>query len=199
MTQRRIAAVYAVILLLVAGLNSIPGTRDAQGLVFGTFALDPFDDALHLVSALWAAFAAWKGGVAARFFLIVFGAACLLDGLMGIATGYGFLDFANFTNDLMPFSLGLPRLLANLPHIGLGAIAMLRRVVLWALIALLAGNDRIMFTALSPAEPEGALSAAQRQGRTDWRGLYLLHVADLAQRLRDLPDEGITLAHIHDY
>lgn len=63
----------------------------------------------------------------------------------------------------------------------------------------IAGNDRIMFTALSPTAPGGALYAAPRQGRDDWRGLYLVPVADLAQRLRDLPGEGITLEHIHDY
>ena len=125
MTHAGLSALYAVILLLVAGLNYIPGTRDAAGLVFGIFALDPFDDMLHLVSALWAAYAAFRGGAAARLFLTVFGAAYLADGMMGIATGFGFLDFAIFTNDPIPFSLGLPRLLANLPHIALGAIALI--------------------------------------------------------------------------
>lgn len=124
MTHAGVSGLYGVLLLLVAGLNYIPGTRDAAGLVFGIFALDPFDDLLHLVSALWAGYAAWRGGAAARLFLTVFGAAYLADGGMGIATGYGFLDFAIFTNDWLPASLGLPRLLANLPHIALGALAL---------------------------------------------------------------------------
>jgi hypothetical protein len=124
MTHARLAAAYAVILLLVSALNYIPGTRDDAGLVFGIFALDPFDDALHLASALWAGFAAWRGGLAARMFCLIFGAAYLADGLLGITTGYGFLDFAIFTNESLGFSLGMPRILANLPHIGLGAIAL---------------------------------------------------------------------------
>lgn len=68
-----------------------------------------------------------------------------------------------------------------------------------ATFATIAGNDRIMFTALSPGQPRGALIAMQRQGRADWRGLYLVPVADLAARLRDLPAEGLTLEQIYDY
>ena len=53
-TLRRIALVYMVILLAAASLNYIPGLTDAEGRAFGVFALDIFDDALHVASALWA-------------------------------------------------------------------------------------------------------------------------------------------------
>ena len=56
---RRIALVYMVILLAAASLNYIPGLTDAEGRAFGMFALDIFDDALHVASALWAGIAAF--------------------------------------------------------------------------------------------------------------------------------------------
>ena len=55
---RSIALVYMVILLAAASLNYIPGLTDAEGRAFGVFALDIFDDALHVASALWAGIAA---------------------------------------------------------------------------------------------------------------------------------------------
>ena len=57
-TLRRIALVYMVILLAAASLNYIPGLTDAEGRAFGVFALDIYDDALHVASALWAGIAA---------------------------------------------------------------------------------------------------------------------------------------------
>ena len=62
----------------------------------------------------------------------------------------------------------------------------------------IAGNDGIMFTALSnqPTHPEAIFSFA-RQGYGDYRHLIVLPVASLAERLRDLGD--LRLEHIHDY
>ena len=56
---RKIAAIYAVLLTLAALTNYLPGLTDAQGRAFGIFALDIYDDALHLASATWAAVAAY--------------------------------------------------------------------------------------------------------------------------------------------
>jgi len=122
--ERKTCFVYAVILLGAASLNYIPGLTDAEGLAFGIFALDPFDDALHLASAIWALAAGIVSARAARIFLILFGAAYLGDGLFGIATGWGYLDFGIFTNASIGPSLSLLRIAANLPHIGLGAVAL---------------------------------------------------------------------------
>lgn len=75
----------------------------------------------------------------------------------------------------------------------------------------IAGNDRILFTALSPRgqaesalsprgqQGAGVLASLPRQGHGDVRHLILVPVADLAQRLRGLADAGLTLEHIHDY
>lgn len=121
---RLLCLVYAVILLGAAAINYIPGLTDEQGLAFGIFALDPFDDALHLVSALWALFAGLRSQRAAQTFLILFGAAYLGDGVAGLFTGWGYLDFGIFTNDSLGTDFGWLRIAANLPHIGLGAVAL---------------------------------------------------------------------------
>ena len=51
-----------------------------------------FDDALHAASGLWAALAAWTSTRATLIFFRVFGPLYCLDGLLGLATGSGYLD-----------------------------------------------------------------------------------------------------------
>jgi hypothetical protein len=121
--HQKIALGYFVVLLGAAALNYIPGLTDADGRAFGIFALDLFDDALHLASALWALAAALISARAARMFLVLFGALYLADGLMGLALGSGYLDFGIFTNGVVALPFGF-KILANLPHIGLGGVAL---------------------------------------------------------------------------
>ena len=124
MNLHRITAfIYVVILALAAALNYIPGVTDADGVAFGIFALDIFDDALHAASALWALIAAVLSARASRMFLLIFGALYLGDGALGLVTGSGYLDFGIFTNGVLdlPFSF---KIVANLPHIGLGLVAL---------------------------------------------------------------------------
>ena len=115
---------YFAILLGAAALNYVPGIADEDGLAFGIFALDLFDDALHLVSAIWALAAAFLGARASKIFLVIFGALYLGDGVFGFFTGYGYLDFGIFTNPSEGLSFTLFRILANLPHIALGGVAL---------------------------------------------------------------------------
>ena len=116
---------YFVVLLAAAGLNYVPGITDDVGLAFGIFALDLFDDMLHLVSALWALAAALLGTRASKVFLVIFGALYLGDGALGFLTGWGYLDFGIFTNASDGLSFTLFRVLANLPHIALGGVALI--------------------------------------------------------------------------
>jgi hypothetical protein len=125
MLQRKTAFGYAVILALVASLNylPIPGIVDDQGRTFGIFALDTHDDALHLVSALWALAAALISTRAARIFLILFGALYFLDGLLGCFAGSGFLDLGIFTWGFLDIPLQL-KILSSVPHLILGGFAL---------------------------------------------------------------------------
>ncbi|MBT8413396.1 MAG: hypothetical protein KJO30_03610 [Boseongicola sp.] len=114
---------FFVVLLGAASLNYIPGVTDADGVAFGVFALDIFDDALHLASAIWALVAGLMSSRAARQFLLIFGALYLGDGVLGLITGSGYLDFGIFNYGVQDLPFGF-KILANLPHIGLGAIAL---------------------------------------------------------------------------
>jgi hypothetical protein len=123
--QRKVAFGYFIILALVASLNylPIPGLIDAEGRTFGIFALDVYDDALHLVSALWALGAAIVSARAARMFLILFGALYLADGVLGAFTGSGFLDLGIFTFGVLDSPVSL-KVLSSLPHLILGGFAL---------------------------------------------------------------------------
>jgi hypothetical protein len=126
---RVIAWAYAVVLIFAAALNYIPGLTDAQGRVFGIFALDIYDDSLHLASAAWAAASAWWSRQASVTFLKLFGTLYFLDGLLGLVTGSGYLDLGIVIYGVQNLPLGF-KILANLPHIGLGAFAIFSSFVL---------------------------------------------------------------------
>jgi Domain of unknown function (DUF4383) len=121
--HQKIALGYFVVLTGAAALNYIPGVNDDQGRAFGIFALDIFDDALHLASALWALTAALISRRAARLFLTLFGALYLADGAMGLAFGSGYLDLGIFNYGVVALPFGF-KILANAPHIALGGFAL---------------------------------------------------------------------------
>src|SRR5262245_51674164 len=119
---RVIAWAYAFVLILAAATNYIPGLTDAQGRAFGIFALDIYDDLLHLASAAWAAAAAFWSRPASKTFLKVFGTLYCLDGLLGLVTGSGYLDLGIVIYGVQNLPIGF-KILANLPHIALGGFA----------------------------------------------------------------------------
>ncbi len=61
---------------------------------------------------------------AARSFLTYFGLLYLADGLLGLATGSGYLDLGIINYGIQDLPLGF-KILANLPHISLGGMAVL--------------------------------------------------------------------------
>jgi hypothetical protein len=108
-TLQKLCFGYFVALMIAASLNYVPGLTDDQGLAFGIFALDIYDDALHVASAIWALVAGIVSHRAARNFMILF--------------GLGYLDLGIFTNGSAGMDWSLPRVLANLPHLALGGLA----------------------------------------------------------------------------
>ena len=64
----------------------------------------------------------------------------------------------------------------------------------------IAGNDQIMFTAISEhKKQDDALVNLPRQGYNDTRHLFLIPVRYLADSLRSLESRGLKLEHVHDY
>ena len=121
---RLIAAGYMVALLIAASLNYVPGLTDAEGRAFGIFALDIYDDSLHVASALWVGIAAFLSAKASRIFLFYFGILYFLDGLLGLATGSGFLDLGIVNYGILDLDFTF-KIMANLPHLLLGGFAFL--------------------------------------------------------------------------
>lgn len=126
---RWISAGYMIALLITAGLNYVPGLTDDQGRAFGIFALDIYDDLLHLFSAIWAGTAAFISHKASRNFLFYFGLLYLADGVMGLITGSGYLDLGIINYGWVDLDFTF-KIFANLPHIGLGGIALLSSLLL---------------------------------------------------------------------
>lgn len=126
---RLIAVGYAVALTVAAALNYVPGLTDAEGRAFGIFALDIYDDLLHLASAAWAAVAAFWSRAASVSFLKLFGTLYGLDGLFGLVTGSGYLDLGILIHGVQNLPFGF-KILANLPHLALGGFAVLAGFVL---------------------------------------------------------------------
>ena len=122
--MRLLAVFYAIPLLGAAALNYIPGLTDAEGRAFGIFALDIYDDLLHLVSATWAAMSALISRGASRFFLQAFGVLYLADGVLGFITGSGYLDLGIITYGVQDLPL-MFKIMANTPHILLGLAAVI--------------------------------------------------------------------------
>jgi hypothetical protein len=119
---RLVAGLYFLALLFAAALNYLPFIPVVDGKTFGVFALDIYDDALHLVSALWAGAAALLGARASRTFLSAFGVLYFADGLLGLITGSGFLDLGIVNYGILDLAFSF-KILANLPHLGLGGLA----------------------------------------------------------------------------
>lgn len=120
---RILTGLYAAALIFVTVLGWIPALADANGRLFGIFRLTWYNDALHLASAAWALAAALRSRAASLIFLIVFGILYLTDGLMGLAIGSGYLDLGVVFYGPRDLSFDF-KLMANLPHIVMGAVAL---------------------------------------------------------------------------
>ena len=121
---RMLGWAYALLFVGVTALGYVPPFHDQQGYLFGLFKLEWWDDALHLGSGIWAAIAAYTSYDATRTYFRIFGPLYFLDGVCGFLTGMGYLDLGIILHGPMALPLET-RIMANLPHIGIGGIAIL--------------------------------------------------------------------------
>lgn len=117
--HRWAAVTLGVTLLFAAATDYIPAFIDEQGRVFGIFYLDVYKDALHVLSGLWALAAAAISRHASIQFLRIFGTLYLIDGVMGVFTGSGYLDLSILFDGIRNTPLTL-KFLSSLPHLALG-------------------------------------------------------------------------------
>jgi hypothetical protein len=115
---------YAALLGFVILTGYIPAFIDANDMIFGLFRRTWYADGLHLVSALWAAAAAITSRRASELFFQLFGVFYFADGVLGLLTGSGYLDFGILINGIRDLPL-MTRVFTNAPHLGLGGVAIL--------------------------------------------------------------------------
>ncbi|HLD25718.1 MAG TPA: DUF4383 domain-containing protein [Candidatus Andersenbacteria bacterium] len=120
---QKFTLVYAAMFLVIAALTYIPGLADDQGNFIGLFKLDLIDDLLHFGSALWALIAAWHSPKQAAIYCRLFGTIYALDGIIGLFTQRGILDFGLWLFERPDLSFAA-NLGANLPHIVIGSAAL---------------------------------------------------------------------------
>jgi hypothetical protein len=120
---------YVALFCAVVAVGYIPAFIDRNDMIFGLFKRTWYADGLHLASALWAAIAAIVSQRAAHNFFRIFGPLYFLDGVLGLLTGSGYLDFGIFINGVLQLPLQT-RIFANLPHLVIGGVALLVGYVL---------------------------------------------------------------------
>nr|WP_246700536.1 hypothetical protein [Variibacter gotjawalensis] len=120
---------YAAALAFVIAIGYVPAFIDQNNLIFGLFARTWYGDGLHLVSLIWAAIAAMTSRNASDLFFRLFGVMYFADGVLGLLTGSGYLDFGIFIAGVRDLPLAT-RFFANAPHLLLGGVAILIGFVL---------------------------------------------------------------------
>ncbi len=121
---RLLGLAYAALFFFVAVMGYIPPFVDANGYLFGLFALDSYDNLLHAFSGTWALIAACISNRQTRIYFMIFGTAYFLDGITGLFLGNAFLDFGIFQYGIAHNSF-IVNFLLNIPHIMIGGIAMI--------------------------------------------------------------------------
>ena len=125
-THQKIAAVYAAGFFVITLLDFLPGVKDDRGYLFGLFHLDPIDDAVHALSFLWAATAAWRSERASILYFRLFGAYYTADAILGLITGWAVPELLvnwSIAPDYTPAAV-IGNLPPNIPHFILGPAAL---------------------------------------------------------------------------
>lgn len=119
---QKLGLAYAAMFFAVVSLSYMPFIHDANGMMFGLFSLQWYDDLLHGFSGVWAAAAALVSHRQAVLYFRLFGSVYLFDGVLGLVTGSGCLDGGIFYYGFQDIDF-MTRVFANLPHLAIGGIA----------------------------------------------------------------------------
>ncbi len=130
-TVRTLAWAYVAMFTVLVAMNYMPFIYAENGLIFGFFKLESEANLLHVLSAIWAAGAAWYSRGAALFYFRVFGTAYFLDGVVGVIFGKAYLNLNIFHPYTDPIADMMTRLVLNAPHLVIGGSAMLIGFVLY--------------------------------------------------------------------
>jgi hypothetical protein len=114
---------FAVMFCIVVAVGYVPAFIDQDNMIFGLFRRTWYADGLHLASALWVAAAAAISSRASLTFFRLFGPLYFLDGVLGLLTGSGYLDFGILIYGFQSLPLAT-RFFANLPHLLIGGVAL---------------------------------------------------------------------------
>lgn len=120
---QKLAVFYFIMFFAVVSMNYVPAFHDANGMMFGLFSLQWWDDLLHGFSGVWAGIAAFVSHRQSVLYFKLFGAVYLFDGVLGLTTGSGCLDAGIFLNGIRTDIEFPTRVMANLPHLAIGGFA----------------------------------------------------------------------------
>lgn len=131
LTIRHLTWAFAAMFAVLVGMNFMPFLYAENGLLFGSFRLEPIANYLHLLSGIWAAAAALYSRGAQLIYFRAFGSAYFLDGIVGFVAGRAYLNLRIFNPDAEPVASMASRLLLNAPHLVIGGLAMYIGFVLY--------------------------------------------------------------------
>lgn len=124
LTVKGLTWAYFVLFVILVGMNFIPFLYAENGMLFGSFRLEPIGNWLHVLSGAWALGAVLYSRAACLFYFRVFGSAYFLDGLVGLFAGRAYLNLRVFDPNAEPVASLMTRFILNVPHLVIGGLAM---------------------------------------------------------------------------
>lgn len=108
---------FAGVFLFVFIVTNVPAFNDAEGRNFGLFKIDPIDNVVHFLTAVFCALAAWKSARWSSTCLAFFGILYGLDATVGLLLSKGLLDLTVFSGIGFAPDFSVRNLLINAPHV----------------------------------------------------------------------------------
>ena len=108
---------FAANFIFIVVISHWPGFTDANGRLFGLFAIDPIDDIFHFLSGLVAAIVALHSHKWSTWYFKIAGIPYGIDAITGLFFNREFLNGDVFTQGLGSPNFALTNIAVNFPHI----------------------------------------------------------------------------------